>query len=86
MHFWVLYAKRFFPSSKLSFLCPHDDSQGAVRFAPVCLSVRLSLRSSCFTVYSLGNQLLPQFFMDLFETLHTCCGHIEDVHVGFWWC
>ena len=21
--------------------------------------------------------------MDLFETLHTCCGHIEDVHVGF---
>ena len=21
--------------------------------------------------------------MDLFETLHTCCGHIEDVHMGF---
>ena len=21
--------------------------------------------------------------MDLFETLHTCCGHIEDVHVSF---
>ena len=21
--------------------------------------------------------------MDLFETLHTFCGHIEDVHVGF---
>ena len=21
--------------------------------------------------------------MDLFETLHTCCEHIEDVHVGF---
>ena len=21
--------------------------------------------------------------MDLFETLHTCCGHIEDVHVVF---
>ena len=21
--------------------------------------------------------------MDLFETLHTCCGHIEDVNVGF---
>ena len=20
--------------------------------------------------------------MDLFETLHTCCGHIEAVHVG----
>ena len=21
--------------------------------------------------------------MDLFETLHTCCGHMKDVHVGF---
>ena len=21
--------------------------------------------------------------MDLFETLHICCGRIEDVHVGF---
>ena len=21
--------------------------------------------------------------MDFFETLHTCCGYIEDVHVGF---
>ena len=21
--------------------------------------------------------------MDLFETLHTCCGHIEDVQCGF---
>ena len=21
--------------------------------------------------------------MDHFETLHACCGHIEDVHVGF---
>ena len=29
------------------------------------------------------NQLLPQFSMDLFETLHICCGQIEDVHVGF---
>ena len=28
-------------------------------------------------------QLLLQFSMDLFETLLTCCGHIEDVHVGF---
>ena len=25
-----------------------------------------------------------QFSVDLFETLHTCCGHNEDVHVGFW--
>ena len=23
------------------------------------------------------------FLMDHFETLHTCCGHIEDVHMAF---
>ena len=57
----------------LFFLCPTDISQGALRFALICPSVRLSI---C---------LLPQFLMDLFETLHTYCGHIEDVHVGFWW-
>ena len=22
--------------------------------------------------------------MDLFETLHTCCGHVEDVHVDYY--
>ena len=22
--------------------------------------------------------------MDYFETMHTCCGYIEDVHVNFW--
>ena len=26
------------------FLCPRDDSQGALRFAPVCPSVCLSVR------------------------------------------
>ena len=26
------------------FLCPRDDSQGALRFAPVCLSVCPSVR------------------------------------------
>ena len=25
---------------KILLLCPRDDSQGALRFAPVCLSVR----------------------------------------------
>ena len=25
--------------------------------------------------------LLLQFSMDCFETMHTCCGHNEDVHV-----
>ena len=34
-------------------------------------------------VWSLCNQLLLQFSMDLFETLQTYCGHNEDVHVGF---
>ena len=67
------------------FLCPCDDSLGALRFAPVHPSVCLSICSSRFTVQSLCNQLLPQFLMDLFEILHTCCGHIENVHVGYWW-
>ena len=31
----------------------------------------------------LCNQLLLQFSMDHFETMHTCCGYIEDVHVNF---
>ena len=61
--------------------------RGALRFAPVCpsvcLFVCLSVRSSRFTVKSMCNQLLSQFLMDLFETLHTYCGYIEDVHVGF---
>ena len=26
-----------------TFLCPHEDSQGALRFVPVCLSVSLSV-------------------------------------------
>ena len=30
--------------NELIFLCPHDDSQGALRFAPVCLSDRPSVR------------------------------------------
>ena len=30
----------------LTFLCPRDDSQGALRFALVCLSVHLSVRPS----------------------------------------
>ena len=33
-------------------------------------------------VWSLCNQLLLQFSMDHFETMHTCCG-CEDVHVNF---
>ena len=37
-----------------AFLCSRDDSQGALRFAPVCpsvcLSVCLSVRSSRFTI------------------------------------
>ena len=34
-------------------------------------------------VWSLCNQLLLQFSVDHFETIHTCCGYIEDVHVTF---
>ena len=29
------------------------------------------------------NQLLFQFSMDHFESMHTCCEYIEDVHVHF---
>ena len=45
----------------------------------------LSVCSSHFTVESLCNQLLLQFSMDLFETLHSCWEHSEDVHGGSWW-
>ena len=34
-------------------------------------------------VWSLCNQHPLQFSMDHFETMHTCCGYIEDVHVIF---
>ena len=34
-------------------------------------------------VWSLCNQLVLQFSMDHFETLHSCCVYIEDVHVNF---
>ena len=34
-------------------------------------------------VWSLCNQLLLQFSIDYFETMHACCGYIEDVHVNF---
>ena len=50
-----LYGKQLFTwlSLVVSFiasLCPRDDSQGALRFAPVYPSVRLSVRSLCFAV------------------------------------
>ena len=45
------------------------------------LSVRPSVRHALRFVQSTP----PTVLMDLFETLYTCCGHIEDVHVGFWW-
>ena len=34
-------------------------------------------------IWSLCNQLFLQFSMDHFETMHTCCGYIEDVHENF---
>ena len=35
-------------------------------------------------VWSLCNQLLLQFSADHFETLQTCCAHIEDVKMCMW--
>ena len=34
-------------------------------------------------VWSLCNQVFLQFSMDHFETMHSCCGYIGDVHVNF---
>ena len=50
---------------------------------PIELKVLLGNFLHC-PVWSLCNQLPSQFSIDHFETLHTC-GHIEDVHVAFWW-
>jgi hypothetical protein len=35
-------------------------------------------------VPTLSNQLLPHLLADILQTLHSCYGHIEDVHVTFW--
>ena len=65
------------------FYAPVTTVRG-IKICP-CLSVRLSVYPSVRHTlrYSLCNQVLPQFSVNLFDTLHTCCGHIEDVHVGF---
>ena len=60
----------------------HQDLPLSTR-PSVCQSVCLSIRSSHFTVKSLCNQLLLQFSVDVFETLHTCYGPNKAVHVSF---
>ena len=35
------------------------------------------------TVWSLCDQIITQFSMDVSQTLQTYCGHITNVHVGF---
>ena len=67
--------------TSLFSLCPGDNSQGALCFAPICLSAGLSV--GCTFKKSLCNQLLPEFSSNQFETLHRCYKHIEDVHVTF---
>jgi hypothetical protein len=37
-------------------------------------------------VPTLCNQLLPHHLADILQTMHSCDGHIEDVHVSFWKC
>jgi hypothetical protein len=32
-------------------------------------------------VLTLYNQILPHLLADILQTLHSCDGHIEDVHV-----
>ena len=36
-------------------------------------------------MWNLCNQILLQFSMDLFETIHACYRHDENVHVGSLW-
>jgi hypothetical protein len=43
-------------------------------------------RASSYRVPILCNQLLPYLLTDILQTLHSCYGHIEDVHVTFWKC
>ena len=35
-------------------------------------------------VPTLCNHLLSHLYADILQTLHSCSGHIEDVHVTFW--
>ena len=58
------------------FLCRHDDSKGALRFAPLRLSFT-PLQKVC-------DQLLPEFSRNHFETVHIYYKHFEDVHANFW--
>ena len=45
--------RRFSADPYILFLCPHDNNQGALRFAPVCPSVCLSVRPSvCLSIRS----------------------------------
>ena len=84
---WARHCQESYPVPVIGlvFYGPVTIVRG-IKICP-CLSVgvtvRLSMCSSHFRVKSLCNQLLPQFSVDLFETLHTCYGHIEDVHVDF---
>ena len=75
-----VYRSEIYIGLRLHAPPPPDDSQGALRFP---LSVRLSVRPFV-TLYVIEfvYQLL-HFAMVLFETLHTCYEHNEDVHVGF---
>ena len=55
---------------------PPDD---ALCFPPV----RPSVCPSVAPLKSLGNQLLPEFSSNYFETLHIYYKHFEDVHANF---
>ena len=35
-------------------------------------------------MHTRADQLLPQLLMELFDTLHTQCLHIEHMHEGVW--
>ena len=45
--------------------------------------LKLSQFLRLFCIVGYGVCVILQFSIDHYETIHTCGGHIEDVHVGF---
>ena len=79
----VCHVPPIFNDIRNCFLYPVTIVRGWIKICPY-RSVHLSVRPF-ITLYSIEicNQLLPQFSMDLFETLHTYCEHKEDEYMGF---
>ena len=61
------------------------DKMAAKRTLAFFKLVSIKRGNACSTiVHTRANQLLPQFLMELFDTLYTQCKHIEHMHEGVW--